>query len=83
MGRKVKHNVRLLERAFSREEWEYLKRHEEFEGLLKSKNVTLDDFEKLSLLGDRLLMKWEKANPSRPRFRRVGNQSTRRKAGSS
>jgi hypothetical protein len=45
---------------------------------LKKENVYLADFEKLCLLGDRLLMKWEKANPSKPKFRRVGNQSTKK-----
>ena len=72
MGRKVKQHAELLERCFSREEWEYLKRSEKFKARLEKANNTLDDFEDLCLLGDRLLKQWERANPQQPAFRRVG-----------
>jgi hypothetical protein len=78
MGRKVRHNVRLLEAAFSRAEWEYLKRNQEFKQLLKDENVTVTNFESIALLGDRLLLKWEIANPSKGKFRRVGDYSKKK-----
>ena len=76
MGRKVKQHAKLLERCFSREEWEYLKRNEKFKVRLEMANSTLDEFEELCLLGDRILKQWERANPEQPAFHRVGKQKT-------
>lgn len=74
MGRKVKQHAKLLERCFSRDEWEYLKRTDQFKARLEEANTTLDDFEELCLLGDRLLKQWEQGNPQQPAFHRVGKQ---------
>ena len=74
VGRKVKRHAKLLERCFSRQEWEYLKRNEKFKEQLQSANETLADFERLCLLGDRLLRASERANPGREPFHRVGTE---------
>ena len=75
MGRKIKRHARLLERMFSRSEWEYLKRDAAFKSAINSfnasKDETLEDVEALALLGDVLLQKWEDANPKKSKFRKV------------
>jgi len=70
MGRKQKHNERLLEIAFSRGEWEYLKRNDDFKRELRKANLTLEDFHRISVAGSRLLQKWELKNPTKPKFKR-------------
>jgi hypothetical protein len=70
VGRKVRHHSSLLERCFSRAEWEYLKRHKTFKGPLAKLGPLLDEFEKLCNLGAELLGEWESANPLRPKFKR-------------
>jgi hypothetical protein len=77
MGRRVKRHAKLLERMFSRQEWEYLKRNEQFQQRLESANETLDDVESLSLLGDRLLRKWEDFNPKKAKFQRTKSSGLR------
>ena len=77
MGRKVKRHAKLLERMFSRQEWEYLKRNDQFQQRLEAANETLDDVEELSLLGDRLLKKWEDSNPKRAKFKRTKSSGLR------
>jgi len=77
MGRKMKHNARLLEVAFSRPEWEYLKRNEHFIKELEEANLTVADFQRLSLAGSRLLAGWEERNPSRARFKRTKRRAPR------
>jgi hypothetical protein len=75
MGRKIKHHAKLLERMFSRSEWEYLKRHLQFKEAIKSFNEspaeTPETLELLTVVGDRLLQKWAAANPRKPKFSRV------------
>jgi hypothetical protein len=55
MGQKIKNPRELLEHCFSALEWEYLKHHPDFKIELKKGCKTLDDFQKLSTLGDQLL----------------------------
>ena len=70
---------------FSRSEWEYLKRDTIFKAAIKALNTskveTLDDVDALVLLGNRLLLKWEDANPRKPKFGRV-KQTKKRKSAS-
>jgi len=75
MGRKLKHNARLLEVAFSRAEWEYLRRNEYFLRELEKANLTLEDFQRISLAGSRLLSNWEMKNPLRAKFRRTKSKA--------
>jgi hypothetical protein len=77
VGRKNKHNARLLEAAFSRPEWEYLRRDPDFKARLKAANITVEDFVELSLLGSKLLAKWEGENQSKPKFRRTSERSSK------
>jgi hypothetical protein len=74
MGRKLKQHARLLERIFSRQEWEYLKRNKEFSEQLAGATDTLDDFEALAIAGDMLLKKSEDANPGRAKFKRTSTR---------
>ena len=75
MGRKIKHHDTLLERIFSRSEWEYLRRHAAFKLAINNFNAltdeTLSEVNVLSGLGDCLLQTWEEANPKKPKFGRV------------
>ena len=54
-GSLVNQKVRLLCRMFSKVEWEYLMNQGQFSKQLASAMDTLDDVEKLSVLGERML----------------------------
>jgi hypothetical protein len=55
MGQKIKNPRELLEHCFSAIEWEYLKHHHDFKVELKKGCKTIEDFERLSTMGDKLL----------------------------
>jgi hypothetical protein len=59
MGKKIKGPAEMLEGCFSNQEWEFLKHHKDFKTELKKGCKTLDDFELLSTLGARILLKSE------------------------
>ena len=52
MGQKMKGPAELLKSCFSDHEWEFLSHHKDFQTELQKGCKTLDDFEKLSALGD-------------------------------
>jgi hypothetical protein len=75
MARILKENVRLLRGAFSKREWDLLRRNAEFQARLKSASNTLDDFERLARLGNDLVIDIELETRLKPQFRRTKKQS--------
>jgi len=66
MGKKIRNPRELLEACFTRLEWEYLMQSPAFAKDFKKGCETLEDVEKLSLLGHRIITDWEMANPGKP-----------------
>jgi hypothetical protein len=47
--------TKVLARIFTKTEWDYLMGRERFKGAMETGGETLDDFERLCVLGDQLL----------------------------
>ena len=71
MGKKIKNPRELLEACFTSLEWEYLMRSPEFKEDFAKGCETLDDAERLSFLGHRIITNLEMANPGKPPFPHV------------
>jgi len=78
MGHKIKGPAELLANCFSKPEWEYLKHHKDFKIELEKGCKTVDDFERLSILGQQLLADWEIAHPEQPTFPGIAPRSRKR-----
>ena len=68
MGKKIRNPRELLEACFTSLEWEYLMRNAEFKKEFAEGCETLDDVEKLSLLGHQIITNFEMANPGKSPF---------------
>jgi hypothetical protein len=66
MGQKIKGPAELLEKTFSATEWEFLRQHKDFKVELKKGCKTLDDYERLSILGAQLILEIEAASNKSP-----------------
>ena len=62
MGKKIKNPREILENCFSNLDWEFLNHHPDFKIELQKGCQTLDDVERLSVLGDGLLLKRDTAS---------------------
>lgn len=76
MGQKIKTPRELLEHSFSAPEWEFLKHHKDFKIELKKGCKTLDDFERLSTMGDQLLPRRDVMHPENPSLPRPRNRKS-------
>jgi hypothetical protein len=78
MGQKIKGPAELLKSCFSNQEWEFLSHHKDFQSELKKGCKTLDDFEKLSTLGARIIEETQSFAPKQSVSRDRPNNGTRK-----
>jgi len=71
MGKKIRNPRELLEACFTNVEWEYLMQSPEFKKDFAKGCETLDEVEKLSLLGHQIITDLELANPKKSPFPQV------------
>ena len=66
MGKKIRNSRELLEACFTGLEWKYLMHNQDFLGEWAKGCESVDDVERLSILGHRIITDREMADPAIP-----------------